>query len=49
LQKHALAIRRPVIAKPGPNLRRREIEIGLHDLDTIDARYDRIVGSGGGR
>jgi hypothetical protein len=45
LQKHLAAISRRVVAEPGPHLGGGKIEIGLLDVDAVDAR-DHGVGRG---
>ncbi len=46
LQQDALAVFWAVIAEPRSDLGGGKIEIGLLDLDAVDARHDRVVGSG---
>jgi len=46
LQKHALALHRREAGELRAHFRRGKIEIGLLDIDAVDARDDGIVGGG---
>ena len=49
LQEHAPSVGRHIVGKPRPDFGGCEIEIGLLDVEAVDARHDRIVGGGGKR
>jgi len=46
LEKHAFALQRRKAGEPRAHFRRGEIEIGLLDVDAVDAGDDGIVGGG---